>query len=87
MTLKNTFIIRLMKRWLEHNRPIDRVRVELVQNNPTADRYIEIGDELHDWNQWDDALQFFQQALDVQENNLTTLMKNAYIHLERNENS
>jgi len=83
LTQSNTFIIRLMKRWLARNRPMDRVREELVQTNPIADRFIEIGDELHDREQWEDALQSYQRALEYQENNLTALMKIAEIHLEQ----
>lgn len=45
LTQDNRFVIHLMRMWLLANRPLDRVREELAEANPIANRYIEIGDE------------------------------------------
>ena len=86
LTRENAFVIQLMKHWLETNRPMDRVREELVQTNPIADRYIEIGDEYRDRQQFKQALDSYQQALDVQPNSLGALYNVASIHLQMGDN-
>ena len=47
LTQDNDFIIYLMRLWLQKNRPLDRVREELAEINPIANRLVEIGDEYH----------------------------------------
>lgn len=81
----NHFVIQLMKRWLETNRPMDRVREELVQANPIADRYIEIGDEYRDRQQFQQALASYQQALAAQPNSLLALYNMGGIHQQAGE--
>ena len=83
LTRDNHFIIFLMKKWLQTNRPKDRVREELVQINPIANRYIEIGDEYRDREQYAEALDSYQQALTAQPNNIFALINIANIHLEQ----
>lgn len=80
LTDENHFVIHLLKLWLLTNRPMDRVREELVQVNPIADRYLEIGDEYRDRGQISQALQSYQQALAAQENNTRALTSMAAIH-------
>ncbi len=85
LTKDNHLVIHLMKLWLEINRPMDRVREELVQTNPIADRYIEIGDEYRDRGQWEQAISSYQQALSIQGNNLTALVIIGGIQLEQSD--
>ena len=83
ITKDNHLIIHLMKQWLEINRPIERVREELVQTNPIADRYVEIGDEYRERERWEDAINSYEQALTMQANNLTALVNIGGIYLEQ----
>ena len=43
LTTDYHFVIQLLKRWLQKNRPLEQVREELTEVNPIANRYIEIG--------------------------------------------
>ena len=65
LTEDNHFVIHLMRLWLQRNRPLDRVREELVEVNPIANRFIEIGDEYRDQGQGEKAIDFYRQALAV----------------------
>ncbi len=85
LTDENHFVIHLLKLWLLTNRPMDRVREELVQVNPIADRYLEIGDEYRDRGQISQALQSYQQALAAQENNTRALTSMAAIHAAQDD--
>jgi len=87
LTQDNHLVIQLMKLWLEINRPMERVREELVQTNPIADRYIEIGDELRDRHQLEDAIDSYQRALEFQNNNISALLNIADIYLNQGQYS
>lgn len=87
LTDNNCFVIQLMKLWLQTNRPMDRVREELVQTNPISDRYIEIGDEYRERGENQQAIQSYQQALQVQANNVRALSNIAAIQMSQNENA
>lgn len=63
LTESNRFVIHLMRMWLLANRPLDRVREELAEDNPIANRYIEIGDEYRDRGQTSQATDSYRQAL------------------------
>ncbi len=76
----NGFVIQLLKLWLQTNRPMDRVREELVQTNPIVDRYLEIGDEYRERGENQQAIQSYEQALAVQSNNIRALKNIAAIH-------
>ncbi len=80
----NRFVIQLMKLWLQTNRPMDRVREELVQTNPIVDRYIEIGDEYRERGENQQAIQSYEQALAVQENNIRALQNIGVVYLSLN---
>jgi hypothetical protein len=45
LTEDNRFVVQLLRIWLAKNRPLERVRQELVELDPIARRYIEIGME------------------------------------------
>ena len=77
------FIIQLLRMWLQANRPMDRVREELVEVNPIANRYIEIGDEYRDLDQAEQAIESYRQALSVNPGNLKAQVKIASIYLEQ----
>jgi tetratricopeptide (TPR) repeat protein len=79
-----SFVIQLMRMWLVANRPMDRVREELVEVNPIANRYIEIGDEYRDRQQYQEAIESYQQALNVDAGNLKaqTSIGSVYMALE-----
>jgi hypothetical protein len=85
LTQDNHFVIHLLKLWLVANRPMDRVREELVQTNPIADRYNEIGDEYRERGELEQAIQSYQQALAAQRNNSRALISIGNIHQSRNE--
>ena len=82
LTQENRFIVELLSVWLLKNRPLDRVREELVQVNPIANRYNEIGDEFRERGQTDKALESFQQALATDPTNLRAQVSIANLHLE-----
>ncbi len=84
LTADNGFVIQLLKLWLQANRPMDRVREELVQTNPITDRYIEIGDEYRERGENQQAIQSYEQALAVQENDIRALQNIAAIYLLQN---
>lgn len=70
LTESNRFVIHLMRMWLLANRPLDRVREELAEVNPIANRYIEIGDEYRDRGQAAQAVDSYRQALKADPANL-----------------
>ncbi|MBI9045192.1 MAG: tetratricopeptide repeat protein [Anaerolineaceae bacterium] len=79
----NRFVIHLMRMWLVANRPMDRVREELVEVNPIANRYVEIGDEYRDRGQDQLAIESYQQALKADVRNLKAQSCIAVIYLEQ----
>jgi len=83
VTQDNRFVIHLMRMWLIANRPMDRVREELVEVNPIANRYVEIGDEYRDRDQNEAAMESYQQALNVDAGNLKAQSSIATIYLEQ----
>jgi tetratricopeptide (TPR) repeat protein len=85
ITQENQFIIHLMYLWLNVNRPLDRVREELVEVNPIANRYIEIGDEYRDRGEHQPAIESYQQALSVDSRNLKAQSSIGVVHLRAGE--
>ena len=61
----NRFIVYLLRVWLRQNRPLERVREELVEVSPIANRFIEIGEEYWAQGERESALESFRQALEV----------------------
>lgn len=82
LTQENRFVVELLCIWMLKNRPLDRVREELVQVNPIANRYNEIGDEFRELGQMDKALDSFRQALSIDPSNLRAQVSIANLHLE-----
>ncbi len=82
LTQENRFVVELLCIWLLKNRPLDRVREELVQVNPIANRYNEIGDEFHSLGQPVKAMESFQQALATDPSNLRAQVSIANLHRE-----
>ncbi len=82
LTQENHFVVELLSIWLLKNRPLDRVRDELVQVNPIANRYNEIGDEFRELGQVEKALDSFRQALSTDPSNLRAQVSIANLHLE-----
>jgi len=70
LTAENRFVVSLMQLWLQVNRPLERVREELVEVNPIANRYIEIGEEYRGLGERVKARDSFQQALAIDPMNL-----------------
>ena len=70
LTQDNRFVVQLMRLWMQRNRPIERVREELVETNPIANRFIEIGEEYKDQNEYLLAIENFNKALAVDPENL-----------------
>jgi len=82
ITQENQFIIYLMRMWLQTNRPLDRVREELAEVNPIANRYIEIGDEYRDLGQTNQAIESYRQALSVDSGNLQAQLSIGSVQLK-----
>lgn len=82
LTPKLSFTIALLEEWLQRNRPIDRVREELVEVNPILTRYIEIGQTFRDQNELEKALDSYAQALGVDPKNIQAMTSSGFIHLE-----
>jgi len=82
ITEKNNFVNHLMLMWLQTNRSMDRVREELVEVNPIANRYNEIGDEYRDMGQAAQAIESYQQALNADSGNLKAQSSIGIVHLE-----
>lgn len=85
LTENNQFVIELLRLWLRQNRPLERVREELVEVSPIANRYIEIGEEYWEQGQRESALQSFQQALEVDPRNVKARVSVGTLLLEAGE--
>jgi len=83
LTEQNAFVNQLLRRWLQRNRPLEQVREELTEVNPIANRYIEIGLEYLDSGLHEKAIQSFQEALEVDTDNLPALVHIGQAHLRQ----
>src|SRR3990172_28717 len=83
LTPENDFIIHLMRLWLQKNRPLEQVREELVERNPIASRYLEIGLEYFDTGLEEKALESFRQVLAIDPHNLAAHVRIAEVHLRQ----
>ena len=81
LTADNRFVVYLLQLWLQKNRPLEQVREELTEVNPIANRYIEIGLEFKDSQQYDKAIESFQQALAVDAANIQAQVSIASTYL------
>ena len=81
LTSKDRFIIQLLKRWLDKNRPIEQVREELTEVNPIANRYNEIGLEFSETKQYDQAIDSFQRALEIDPDNIQAQVNIAQVYM------
>ncbi|KAA0256945.1 MAG: tetratricopeptide repeat protein, partial [Chloroflexi bacterium] len=79
----NRFVIQLLKRWLQKNRPIEQVREELTEVNPIANRLIEIGLEYRDSGQYQKAIENFQEALAVAKDNIQAQVNIALTYMDQ----
>jgi tetratricopeptide (TPR) repeat protein len=79
------FVVHLLRLWLQASRPLGRVREELQEINPIADRFIEIGDEYKDRGSPQEAIQSYQQALSVDPANLRAQLSIAGIYLAQED--
>jgi tetratricopeptide (TPR) repeat protein len=80
-----SFVIHLLRSWLQANRPLGRVREELVEINPIADRFIEIGDEYRDRSAPQDAVKSYQQAISIDPSNLRAQVSIAAVFLAQSD--
>lgn len=81
LTEANRFVIYLMRIWLQKNRPLERVREELTEVSPIANRYIEIGLEYKDSGLYDKAIESFREALEVNPDNIQAQVSIASVYL------
>ncbi len=79
----NSFVVHLMRLWLTQNRPLDRVREELTEVNPIANRFIEIGDEYRDRGDIGSAVDSYKQALDSDSRNFRANLSLAQTYLQK----
>jgi tetratricopeptide (TPR) repeat protein/photosystem II stability/assembly factor-like uncharacterized protein len=77
------FVIQLLKRWLQKNRPLEQVREELTEVNPIANRYIEIGLEFKNSNRYDRAIESFREALAVDVDNIQAQVSIAQVYMDQ----
>ncbi|MEW6567648.1 MAG: tetratricopeptide repeat protein [Chloroflexota bacterium] len=83
LTEDNRFVVHLMRIWLKKNRPLERVREQLIEVNPVASRYIEIGLAYKDGRLYDKAMESFRQALVADPDNLRAQVNIAALLLEQ----
>jgi tetratricopeptide (TPR) repeat protein len=83
LTSENQFVIQLLKRWLQKNRPIEQVREELTEVNPIANRYIEIGLEYRDAELYEKAVNSFQEALTISKDNVQAQVNIALTYMDQ----
>jgi tetratricopeptide (TPR) repeat protein len=79
----NQFIVHLLLLWLQRNRPLDRVREELVEINTIVNRYIEIAEEYREKGQFEKALENFRNALEEDPKSVNAQTSIAMLLLER----
>ncbi len=70
LTQDNRFVIHLMRLWLLQNRSMEQVREELIKENPIVRRWVEIGQEYLDNQEYGRAIESFGQALEIDPNNI-----------------
>jgi tetratricopeptide (TPR) repeat protein len=58
------FAVELIRRWVRNNRPLEEVKNELDRIEPVAERLYEVGRDFFNRQQWEDAVRFFQVALE-----------------------
>jgi len=83
LTDDHRFVNQLLQIWLKKNRPIEQVREELTEVNPIANRYIEIGLEFRNGRQYQKAIESFQEALDIDADNLQAQVSIALTYLDQ----
>jgi tetratricopeptide (TPR) repeat protein/WD40 repeat protein len=81
---ENRFVIYLLRLWLKKNRPIEQVREELIEVNPIANRYIEIGMEFQDSGQFEKAIENFHAALVVAPEHVQAQVNIAQVYMAQN---
>ncbi len=84
LTPDNRFVVQLLQRWLQKNRPIEQVREELTEVNPIANRYIEIGLEYKDAGLYEKAVGSFQEALAISKDNIQAQVNIALAYMDQN---
>jgi tetratricopeptide (TPR) repeat protein len=83
LTEDNRFVIYLLKIWVRKNRSLEQVREELVEVNPIANRYIEIGLEYRDSGLPAKAIDSFREALRVSPDNIQAQVNIGMVRLEQ----
>jgi tetratricopeptide (TPR) repeat protein/photosystem II stability/assembly factor-like uncharacterized protein len=83
LTDDHRFVNQLLQIWLKKNRPIEQVHEELTEVNPIANRYIEIGLEFKNGRQYQKAIDSFQEALDIDADNLQAQINLALTYLDQ----
>jgi tetratricopeptide (TPR) repeat protein/photosystem II stability/assembly factor-like uncharacterized protein len=83
LTPDHHFVIQLLQRWLQKNRPLEQVREELTEVNPIANRYIEIGQEYRNSGRFDRALESFQEALAIDSDNIQAQVSIAQVYMDQ----
>jgi tetratricopeptide (TPR) repeat protein len=58
-----SFAVELVRRWVQANRPLRKVKEELDQLNPLADQFYSIGEGFFRQQQWKDSVRYFRDAL------------------------
>jgi photosystem II stability/assembly factor-like uncharacterized protein/tetratricopeptide (TPR) repeat protein len=85
LSKSNQFVIFLQEIWLQKNRPLERVREELTELNPIANRYIEIGLEFQSSGVFERAIESFTEALEVDPENIHAQVSIASVYLQQGD--
>lgn len=81
----NLFVVHLLLLWLQRNRPLDRVKEELVEVNPIVNRYIEIANTFRDQGQVEKALENYRNALEEDPNCINALVNIGNLLLKKDD--
>ncbi len=57
------FAVELFHRWVQVNKPLERVKDEIDRIEPVADRLFSLGRDFYNRHKWDEASRFFRDAL------------------------
>lgn len=79
---EHNFTVDLLRLWLQHNRPIERVVEELAEKHPIAVRFTQIAEEYQEQGLAERALENYHSALEATPDYLPALLGTAEIHHE-----
>jgi tetratricopeptide (TPR) repeat protein len=58
------FAIEIFRRWVRQRKPLDDIKNELDREEPEAHRFYQIGQHYFTYSEWQNAIDYFQKALE-----------------------